>query len=226
MNKFVKSVTFFLCLTIISYSCRTKSDVKRGVERYNTVFRFTNGFHDTVTATLNLDTIRDEVVVRSIGLSNNQKLIFLDSLPRNPHFFKFETIDLNFDGYQDIRTLRETGATGNVWHDTWLYLPLDHKWVYSQFLSSAPSVVIDSVSKKILSSYQGGFSENMLVVYKVVKDTLFKPTANMRSEYRSGVFFISYTDYSSRKVLFRDTSKMSTDLLNLYDSIVHTLKTN
>jgi hypothetical protein len=182
---------------------------------YKTNFIFLKRPLDTVSISLNTDTVKDEVFVQSLKLSNQQTLYFSDSTPILLKYLMLETVDLNFDGYIDIRVLKESGATGNKWYDTWLHSPSTNKWSYNHFLSTACSVSADSTFKRVITYYTGGYTENRLEIYEV-KDTLYKPIASLSSEFEKGKFLLSLLDYGKRKITYRDTTDKNIDLYKFY----------
>ena len=45
---------------------------------------------------------------------------------------RLEALDMNFDGYKDIRLMQDQGATGNIRYHVWLYNPETQKFDYHQ----------------------------------------------------------------------------------------------
>lgn len=73
-----------------------------------------------------------------------------------------QLVDLNFDGYLDLRLLDNEGATGNNWYASFLYDPGKGKFIYNRHLSSQSSIIADH-KNMLVSSYTccGGCYEFM-----------------------------------------------------------------
>ncbi len=68
----------------------------------------------------------------------------------------FEAIDMNFDGYKDIRLLSWWGATGNTGYDIWTYNPEKNIFERSDDLSNLGNPIIDYAKEEIHTSSRGG----------------------------------------------------------------------
>lgn len=66
-------------------------------------------------------------------------------------FWKYDYIDMNFDGYCDFRFEIERGATGNSWFLCYLYDPKKELFRYSQELSHLCSPFFDEDLKEIVT---------------------------------------------------------------------------
>jgi hypothetical protein len=70
-------------------------------------------------------------------------------------YIRFE--DLNFDGSTDLLLFDNSGATGNVWYQVWLYNQQTKLFSYSKELSSISGLQADPTSKEIISyNHLGG----------------------------------------------------------------------
>jgi hypothetical protein len=68
-----------------------------------------------------------------------------------------QLVDLNKDGYLDLRILFETGATGNNWYATYIYKPELRRFNYHEILSVLSAVTVDPDSKLIKTYWRGGW---------------------------------------------------------------------
>lgn len=66
-------------------------------------------------------------------------------------------IDLNDDGYLDLRLLFEAGATGNNWYATYIYQPLKKRFKYREDLSILSGLTKNPGSNIIKTYWRGGF---------------------------------------------------------------------
>ena len=83
-----------------------------------------------------------------------------------------EFVDMNFDGYLDLRLLYSTGATGNNWYATYLFNPNTGKFVYHKELSELCGITIDKKSKQIITYNRGGSCAEYREYYKWVRNKL------------------------------------------------------
>jgi hypothetical protein len=67
-----------------------------------------------------------------------------------------QIIDLNQDGYLDLRILHSTGATGNNWYATFLYDPAIWQFKFHEALSRLSAVTVDQDSKLIKTYWRDG----------------------------------------------------------------------
>jgi hypothetical protein len=81
-------------------------------------------------------------------------------------------VDLNFDGYLDLRLLNNTGATGNNWYASYIYDPASGKFKFQSELSKLSGIRIDGDNKQIVTYSRIGYCEEAMEYYKVVKDKL------------------------------------------------------
>lgn len=68
----------------------------------------------------------------------------------------FEAVDMNFDGYKDIRLLDWWGATGNKGYRCWLYNPKKKRFYINRELGGLSNPRFDCKKKKIYTSGTGG----------------------------------------------------------------------
>jgi hypothetical protein len=83
-----------------------------------------------------------------------------------------EVVDINFDGYLDLRLLYNTGATGNNWYGTYLFNPSKGKFIYHKELSQLSGISIDHMSKQIITYNRGGFCDEYREYYKFLNNNL------------------------------------------------------
>ncbi|MFZ3157167.1 MAG: hypothetical protein WA124_06640 [Smithella sp.] len=87
-----------------------------------------------------------------------------------------QMVDVNFDGYLDLRLLDNAGATGNDWYSTYIYDRSSGKFKYHHELSQLSGITIDQKMKQIITyNREGacaeyieyyGFARNKLVLLK------------------------------------------------------------
>lgn len=68
-----------------------------------------------------------------------------------------QLIDLNGDGYLDLRILFNTGATGNNWYATYIYDPRTKRFKYHDELSLLSGIAFDPASGIIKTYWRGGW---------------------------------------------------------------------
>lgn len=101
-----------------------------------------------------------------------QKLIVSDNSGYSQMEDIVQLVDLNFDGYLDLRILLNAGATGNDWYDSFIYDPLSGKFKHNKVLSKMSALKVDADSKQLTSYYSGGACEENWDYYKFVKGNL------------------------------------------------------
>lgn len=82
----------------------------------------------------------------------------------------FQFVDLNYDGYLDMRVLNVAGATGLDWYATFLYSPRSGTFVYHPKLSTLPYVTPDPGSKRIISYDRSGYCDECRGHIRILKD--------------------------------------------------------
>jgi len=83
-----------------------------------------------------------------------------------------EFVDMNFDGYLDLRLLYNTGATGNNWYATYLFNPSKGEFVYHEELSKLSGMKIDEKFKQIITYDREGACAEISVYYEVMNNKL------------------------------------------------------
>jgi hypothetical protein len=81
-----------------------------------------------------------------------------------------QLVDLNFDGYLDLRILSSTGATGNNWYATYIYEPELRRFNYHEILSVLSAVTVDPDSKLIKTYWRGGWCTEFREYFKLMKN--------------------------------------------------------
>lgn len=81
----------------------------------------------------------------------------------------FEFVDLNGDGYLDLRILNETGTTGNDWYATYIYMPKLMKFKYHEALSRLSGIKLDPKSKQIMTYWRRGWCSEFMEHFKIDK---------------------------------------------------------
>ena len=83
-----------------------------------------------------------------------------------------QMVDINFDGYLDLRLFDNAGATGNDWYATYIYKPDLRKFVFSKELSELSDVSVDPKKKQLSSTYHGGIGSSGTEYFKFVNNKL------------------------------------------------------
>lgn len=78
----------------------------------------------------------------------------------------FQLVDLNFDGYLDLRLLDNEGATGNNWYVSFLYDPEKGKFIQNWHLSSQSGLIVDSKNKQLSTYNRCGWCYEFIKYYK------------------------------------------------------------
>ena len=94
----------------------------------------------------------------------------IGSFAFNDH--EIQMVDMNFDGYLDLRLLDNEGATGNNWYATHLYNPSLKRFVYHRQLSSLSGVVLDPDSRQIITYNREAWCAEYIESYRIAKDRL------------------------------------------------------
>jgi hypothetical protein len=79
-------------------------------------------------------------------------------------------VDLNSDGYLDLRILSALGATGNNWYATYIYKPELRRFKYHKILSALSAVTVDPDSKLIKTYWRDGWCDEFREYFKLMKD--------------------------------------------------------
>ena len=179
-------------------------------EVINTVYTFPLHQADSITVRLEIDSS----IVSAMQVSTGQTIDLTDT-KRPVEAFKLEAIDLNFDGYNDLRILNNEGATGNNWYDTLLYNQKTKKFIKNQFLSQNSSLMVDTLDRKILTFYRAGACEESLGVY-AVKDTTYTLLEGWSSEPRNQQCIIFRLRIKNKQVLGKDSTLSNQGLVAAY----------
>lgn len=77
----------------------------------------------------------------------------------------FEVLDLNFDGYLDLRVIRFTPAGPNMPYQNWLWSKAEDKFIPSPALDQITSPQFDAESREIVSHWRSNAAESGSDVY-------------------------------------------------------------
>jgi len=66
------------------------------------------------------------------------------------------SVDLNFDGYQDIMIRTWAGATGNIGYEVWIFNKLTRQFDYNKTLSDKSNPTPDPKTKIVSTHMRGG----------------------------------------------------------------------
>jgi len=83
-----------------------------------------------------------------------------------------QLLDVNFDGYNDLRILYNTGATGNNWYATYLYNPQKSKFVYHDDLSMLCGLSLNKEKKQIITYNRNGWCWELMEFFKFKNNKL------------------------------------------------------
>jgi len=82
-------------------------------------------------------------------------------------FSDLEFIDLNSDGYLDLRILVEMGVSGNNWFATYIYLPGLRQFRYHEVSSRLSGIKLDSRTKQIITYWRMGWCNEFIEHFKI-----------------------------------------------------------
>ena len=124
--------------------------------------------------------------------------------------YNFKLIDWNFDGFNDITVLSNSGSGGKTYF-IWNYSTMDNKYHYNQELSDKIGLEIDNLSKSIVFHYRAGFSEECWDTLQYTNNNLkyVKGTCQQRSTDSFGRDWIKYTHnkmINNKKVITEDST--------------------
>lgn len=87
------------------------------------------------------------------------------STPQTPGVAPLETVDMNFDGYLDIRLIEFQPAGPNTPYLNWLFDPATGRFVESRALNEIPAPEFDAAKRQIRSSWRAGATRYGTDVY-------------------------------------------------------------
>lgn len=214
-------ITIMLLSHLISCNRQTEMGEKKKIDNKKDTltkkrsYRFKYHSSESLIINLELDTLNSETKVIGLKLSNGQELNLPSDYVRFLNQFQLEMLDLNFDGYKDIWVLNEGDATGNSWYDTWIYNKPKKQWLRNAFLSKACDLSLDTVNKKIITSYWGGWADQSLSVY-TVSDTTFRIVEEWYVEGRTDTSIIFVNHIKNRRLVKRDSIRSNLSLFAMY----------
>jgi len=94
------------------------------------------------------------------------------SLPNSVANYGFEVIDLNFDGYLDLRVINFLPAGSNTPYENWLWSVSKGKFVASPALDKITSPQFDADAQEITSHWRSSAAEQGTDVYAYDGDAL------------------------------------------------------
>ncbi|MEI8102814.1 MAG: hypothetical protein WCG61_04720 [Chlorobium sp.] len=101
---------------------------------------------------------------------NLKNKMFLGTINKELPIIEF--IDINFDGYLDLRIFDNAG---NVmwWYQTFLFDPTQKKFIYNAQLSSMPMLTVDSKNKRLYTRWWGGILEQIAARFVINRNVLY-----------------------------------------------------
>lgn len=111
--------------------------------------RFTMGQSENGSTCIYIHWDRKTTQTQTIGLVQEMPALKAGAI---------EKIDMNFDGYRDIKSPGTCGATGNARYDIWLYNPKTGLFEFSEDLSQLINPEPNPETKEIRTSSVGGHS--------------------------------------------------------------------
>lgn len=118
-----------------------------------------------------------------------------------------EVLDMNFDGYGDIRLVERRPAGPNVPYLNWLYDPASGRFVENRALNEITSPRFDSASRELRSDWRDNATRYGTDVYTFRDDQLLPLRREAKDYKRAGVFTLQvsrWTDGAWRVVETRE----------------------
>lgn len=221
MPKTLTLIFSSICCLSLLCSCNHPKIEKKKIaiaapkKEYPTSYKFSYSPTDSIGITLKLDTVKSDIKVIGLQLSNNQQFSILEEDQMFLDDFRLEMVDLNFDGYKEIRALKSEGATGNNWFETWVYNAPKKKWIRNSFLSNACSVSVDAKNKRIITQYNGGAAAQGLGEY-TVSDTTFRIFKSWWVERYRDSLKVFIDSFKNRRLVKRDSLMTNSYLYDVY----------
>ena len=79
---------------------------------------------------------------------------------------ELQSVDANFDGYQDLQLLNDCGATGNCDYDFYLYDPAHGRFVYNKFLSGLGTCDFNAAKKQVWTGWNTSVVDSTSSIYQ------------------------------------------------------------
>ena len=106
-----------------------------------------------------------------------------------------ELLDMNFDGYADIRLVKSRPAGPNVPYLNWLYEPADGRFVESRGLNAITSPQFDATAREVRSDWRGSAARYGTDVY-TFRDGQLVPLRRETKVYkRAGVYTLQTSQW-------------------------------
>lgn len=101
---------------------------------------------------------------------NLKNKMFAGSIDRSLPIIEF--VDINFDGYLDLRIFDNAG---NVmwWYQTFLFDPMQKKYIYNAQLSSMAMLTVDSKHKRLYTRWWDGIVNQGAARYVIKQNVLY-----------------------------------------------------
>jgi hypothetical protein len=119
----------------------------------------------------------------------------------------FELLDMNFDGYADMRMIESRPAGPNLPYLNWLYDPTNSQFVASPVLNTIPAARFDAAAREVHSEWRDSASRYGRDTY-AFRDGQLVPLRREEKNYRqAGVFTLRisrWADGAWRAVETRD----------------------
>lgn len=108
--------------------------------------------------------------------------------PFTEHSAGFEVLDMNFDGYGDIRIVEFQTPGPNVPYLNWLFDPADQRFVASPELNEISSPKFNTETRLIYSEWRDGAARYGTDIFEVIEDRPVLTRKEVREYSEPGVF--------------------------------------
>lgn len=108
--------------------------------------------------------------------------------PVTEHSGGFEVVDMNFDGYGDIRIVEFQPPGPNVPYLNWLFDPTSERFVGSPELNKISSPRFDAETRRIRSEWRDGAARYGTDIYEVIEGRPVLTRKELREYSEPGVY--------------------------------------